>query len=242
MEGLELKIFNAGKLFSDLLFPRYCCSCGQPLLPEEKFLCSSCVSKLERTTDAVLKSEFERKFLAEGYISDFYAPLYFIKDTPIQDLIHELKYRKKFGVGAFLGELIGLEARNKILSWKADLISPIPLHILKKASRSYNQSFYLAKGVAKVIPVKIKRTLKRKKFTTSQTTLTHEERQANVSGAFRLRRFSNVAEKKIILIDDVITTGSTISEAAKVLKENGAKDVFALSVCLTQLPSRENQD
>ena len=239
MGGSKSGKFKAGISLLDFLLPRACCSCGKILSAEEKFLCSSCASGIEKTDDENLASEYERKFSVDNLIADFYAPLLFIKGTPIQDLIHELKYKSKFGVGIYLGNLVGKYGKERITGWHAQVIVPIPLHGLKKASRGYNQSYYLAKGVAEIIPIKIKEIIKRKKFTVSQTTLSHKERQANVSGAFKIKRFADVKGKRIILIDDVITTGSTVSEAAKALKENGASEIFALSVCLAQF-SPEN--
>ncbi len=234
MSFTNLQLKNWGTNLLDFLFPRVCVHCGAGLTEDEKFLCAGCASKLSGTDEQILHFEFEKKFSSDGFISDFYAPLFFIKDTPIQSLIHELKYKNKFGVGKFLGELIVRFGKEKLQSWPADFIVPIPLHNVKKAMRGYNQSYYLAKGVAENSNLQLKRLLKRKKFTTSQTTLTKVERKHNVYGAFTIKRFIEFEGKKIILIDDVITTGSTIAEAARMLKENGAAEIYALSACLAQ--------
>jgi ComF family protein len=219
------------KLVLDFLFPRTCVRCKAPLSSSETFLCSQCFSELVPADSSLLASEYFGKFGSEKIVNDFFALFVFEKDTAIQSLIHALKYEFKFKVGLYLGEQIGERGRDKINSWRADFIVPIPLHRVKKAERGYNQSFYLAKGVSKVSGIKVSsRILRRKKFTISQTQLSRTERQANVLNAFEVKA-RHLEGKRIILIDDVITTGSTVSEAARVLKNAGATEVFALSVC-----------
>jgi ComF family protein len=150
-----------------------------------------------------------------------------------QNLIHELKYKKQFLIGNYLGRLINSELNEYIKSWEADLIIPVPLHQLKKAERGFNQSFYIAKSLSKEtgIPVKHK-LLKRVKYTQSQTKLNMEGRKANIEGVFKVKNPKEVKNKNIILLDDVITTGSTMNECAKTLQSKGAGEIFALSVAL----------
>ena len=114
-----------------------------------------------------------------------------------------------------------------------DLIIPIPLHQLKKAERGYNQSFYIAKGLGEILNVTASdRIVKRRKYTESQTTMTLVERQENISDAFKIRNKKIINGKVILLIDDVITTGATISECGKILLDSGAKKIFAASIAI----------
>lgn len=227
----EIKTYST-KLF-DLILPRFCCSCKIKLTDKEDTICQSCFSKIQLASEDRLKREFERKFLYNNIISDFYSPFVFEKDKELQHAIHSLKYQNKFQVGIFLGKVLAQQIQSNRPNWKIDLIIPIPLHQLKKAERGYNQSYYIAKGMSKILNVPCSdRIVKRKKYTESQTTMTLTERQENISDAFKIRNKNAVKEKTILLIDDVITTGATISECGSILLESGAKKIFAASIAI----------
>lgn len=220
------------KLF-DLILPRFCCSCKTKLLSNEDTICQICFCKIQPASEDRLKREFERKFLNKNIISDFFAPFVFEKDKELQHAIHSLKYNNKFQVGIFLGKVLADKIQSTQSNWKIDLIIPIPLHQLKKAERGYNQSYYIAKGMSKILNVSCSdRIVKRKKYTESQTTMTLTERKENISKAFRIKNKNAVKEKTVLLIDDVITTGATISECGSILLESGAKKIFAASIAI----------
>ena len=227
----EIKTYST-KLF-DLILPRFCCSCKTKLLTNEDTICQICFCKIQPASEDRLKSEFERKFLNKNIISDFFAPFVFEKDKELQHAIHALKYDKKFPVGIFLGKVLAAEIKSSKTNWKFDLIIPIPLHQLKKAERGYNQAYYIAKGVGKIFKVKVSdRSVKRIKYTESQTTMNLNEREENISGAFKVKWNTQVRGKNILLLDDVITTGATISECGKILLEAGASKVYAASIAI----------
>lgn len=224
--------FLANTIF-DFILPRFCCSCKTKLPTNQDTMCESCISKIQRSTSARLQREFDRKFSDKKIISNFYSPFVFEKDKELQHAIHSLKYAKKFPVGIFLGKFLASEIKISRPDWKLDLIIPIPLHHLKKAERGYNQSYYIAKGVSKILKVKAsERIVKRVKYTESQTTMTLTERQENISEAFKIRNKNSVKDKTILLIDDVITTGATISECGKILLEAGANKIYAASIAI----------
>lgn len=187
---------------------------------------------MRETSDEYLISEFEKKFASENVIKDFFSPFLFHEKNTIQLLIHKLKYEKMFLTGIFLGELLG----DKILTrreFKIDLILPVPLHSLKQAERGYNQSDFIAKGLNKKLKSKFDKTLlKRIRFTPSQTNFDSLERKENVREAFEIRNVKLIKGKNVCIVDDVITTGSTIKECAKILNENGAANIYAVSVAL----------
>jgi competence protein ComFC len=213
--------------------PRFCPSCKIKLLTAEKTICHSCLNKILRITEERLKSEFDKKFLNKNIISGFTSLFLFEKDKELQDIIHSLKYQGKFLTGTFLGELLGKKIKNVIKNWEINLILPVPLHQLKKAERGYNQSFYISKGLSKEVNIPLSPgVIKRKKYTQSQTTMNFVERQQNISEAFKVKNKKKIKGKNILLIDDVITTGATISECGKVLLNSGAKRVYAASVAL----------
>lgn len=227
----EPKYF-ANNLF-DFILPRFCCSCKTKLSVNQDTMCLDCLSKIQRSTGLRLQREFERKFFNNKIISEFYSPFVFEKDKELQHAIHALKYDKKFPVGIFLGKVLAAEIKSSKTNWKFDLIIPIPLHQLKKAERGYNQAYYIAKGVGKIFKVKVSdRIVKRIKYTESQTTMNLNEREENISGAFKVKWNTQVRGKNILLLDDVITTGATISECGKILLEAGASKVYAASIAI----------
>lgn len=217
--------------FLDFIIPRFCIACSTPLNTQEKFICNNCKNTIELLSTSQLQNEFIRKFSSDNLIDDYTSLYLFEEGKALQHLIHALKYDKKFKIGIFLGEKVAINKIDILKSWNADFIIPVPLFNLRRIERGYNQSFYIAKGLSSKTKIPIKNTfVKRAKNTVSQTTLNFEERKENLSRAFILRARGKVKYKKIIIVDDVITTGATVSEIAKILKQNGAEKVFALSV------------
>jgi competence protein ComFC len=219
--------------FFDFYLPRFCPSCGKKLLPGESVVCPDCLAKIKFAEDKRIKSEFGRKFASAGIISDFISLYVFEKDKELQHIIHSIKYGSKYLTGKFLGSQLSNHLKKKIESWKIDCIIPVPLHHLKKAERGYNQSLYIAKGLGKGLNIPVAdRFIKRKKYTKSQTTMDLIERQENIEEAFKAKKNLNLEGKNILLVDDVITTGSTIKECGKILLKAGASKVYAVSVAI----------
>lgn len=225
-------MFNLTSFF-DFFLPRFCPACKIKLNENEKVVCPLCLSKIKLADQNRIKNEFQRKFLNKNIISNFTSLYVFEKDKELQHIIHELKYNKKFLVGTFLGRQLANSIKNRIINWNISIIIPIPLHHLKKAERGFNQSFYIAKGLSKELNIPVgNKIVKRKRFTQSQTTMTLKEREENISDAFSLKRNENLSGKNILLIDDVITTGATISECGKVLLDVNANGVYAASIAI----------
>ncbi len=219
----------------DFFLPRLCISCKINLLPTENVLCKTCTSQLTFAPDSLIKTEYNRKFKKNQLINDF-IPLYiFQENSVIQDVIHSLKYEHRYQIGNYLGNLIAHHKKEKILLWKPDLVIPIPLHKLKQAERGFNQAARISSGVGETLKIKVDNGIvKRKRFTRTQTKLTLKEREKNIQNAFEIVKKEVVKNKNVILIDDVITTGATVSECARVLLENGANNVYALSVAIAE--------
>jgi ComF family protein len=157
----------------------------------------------------------------------------FEKDKELQRIIHAMKYENNFSVGETLGKLLGDKLQNEINFQDIDLIIPIPLHHLKKSERGYNQSFYIAKGVNRKLNLILdERSVKRIKYTETQTSMNIRDREKNISGAFKVKRINNISGKNILIIDDVITSGNTVSECGSVVLENGAAKVYAASLAI----------
>lgn len=145
---------------------------------------------------------------------------------PIRSLIHGLKYNSLADLSQILGEVLVSAARYNEL--KDFTVVPVPLHRRREKQRSFNQAELLSRYLANKFSLPFNKSLKRVRDTSSQTKLTREQRLMNIQNAFMVNR--SVVGDSILLVDDVITTGATLEECARMLKEAGAKKVVALVV------------
>ena len=211
-----------------LALPALCLFCDKPLPPRRKIICPDCFDQMPPLPPAyqdVLKAEIIDHYFDEMLV------VYQFSET-FQKLIHFLKYQRYTTLAQYLAGDLARSVENKVY----DLICCVPLHPVKEKERGYNQSALLAGHVARLRQSPFHPTLlKRTKNTVSQTTLHKEQRQANVDDAFSCTE--QLAGKSILLIDDVITTGSTLNACARALKEEGAKtvDVAALATPMDYL-------
>jgi ComF family protein len=153
------------------------------------------------------------------YCSSYF---YYMKDSKYQRIIHHLKYEGKQHIGLEFGKTFGSElAKTSFAS--ADIIVPVPLHPKKQRKRGFNQSEIIARGMAESMGKKIVAgALERIRYTVSQTNRTRYERWENVEGIFRVTKPHLLAGRHILLVDDVVTTGSTLEAcAAEILKLQG---------------------
>ncbi|MFH1173243.1 MAG: ComF family protein [bacterium] len=201
--------------FLDLLFPRQCLGCGLA----ETWLCDSCFSRIK----------IENRLLTGyGYLDGVWAVTSF-NNPLVQKAIHLLKYQYVSDLALVLGKLISQPA-NYIINedW---LLLPVPLHRKKFLARGFNQAELLAKEIQKETnwPV-LTDVLARKINNKAQVNLKKEARENNVQGIFSINNEEKITNKNILLIDDVLTTGATLSECAKLLKTNGANLVRGLVI------------
>lgn len=188
-----------------------CLKCGKPLLSEEREYCGDCGRK--------------KLLFRQGK-----AP--FVYDKQMRESIARYKYGGRREYASFYAEEILRRCAREAVWWKGEVLVPIPLHPSKKRKRGYNQAALLARELSKRcgIPVDEKLLLRTRK-TRAQKELNDQERLANLKNAFSVRE-GKVPYKNIILIDDIYTTGSTVNEAARVLREKGAETVFFLCICV----------
>ena len=146
----------------------------------------------------------------------------------VRKLVHQFKYGRQRHLRHPLAEWLG-ETMNdpRLRGRRFDLIVPVPLHPARERERGFNQATLLAELLAHRVAVPLRAVLERIRYTTTQTAYDRAERMENLQDAFRLRKNTNVRELHVLLIDDVLTTGSTLSECARVLKEAGAISVHA---------------
>jgi ComF family protein len=148
-------------------------------------------------------------------------------EGPLRKLIHLFKYAKVESLALPLSRLL-LQALP--LDERFDLVIAMPMHWRKRWERGFNQAELLAKPVAKRYALKLSNTLRRKRYTKAQAGLTENQRRENLKDSFCLRRTEEIAGKRVLLIDDVFTTGATLRSAAVALKAAGASHVTALTL------------
>ncbi len=192
-------------------------------------ICANCLTSLEIASPTRITTEYNRSFRHTGKISSYFGLYIFHTDSPIQNIIHSIKYSKKFTTAFFLGQQLGNALCALPGFRQVDMIIPLPLHVLRFAERGYNQSAFIAKGVASVLPAEVSsRIIKRVKNTPSQTGLNAVERKVNMAQAFRVVSPAEIGGRHLLLVDDVKTTGATIEEcAAELVKYNPAGIVAA---------------
>ncbi len=198
-------------------------------------VCYECLQRIEKLNTIDLEKIFIQKFGSDSFINKAFSYFHFKDESIIQTLIHELKYQNKRSIGIFLGEIIASSIKDDADFTSADALIPVPLHKIRFRERGYNQSELIAKGISKVIGIKvINDLLMRNRNTQTQTKLNFEERRENVKDAFYVsKKYKDfIPGKNFIIVDDVITTGSTINECGKALIQSGASKVFAISVAV----------
>jgi len=219
--------------FISLLFPRLCYGCGTHLLRNEYLICTECFVVIPRTGyHTVEDNPVAQLFWGRCKIEKAAAFSYYNKGSRIRKLIHNLKYKGIKEIGYELGRIYGLSLTTSGFTNDIDLIIPVPLHPSKKRIRGFNQSETISMGIADStqLPVDIK-SLTRKIVSATQTKRSRYERWTNVDGIFQVDDNMAIAGKHVLLVDDVITTGSTIESCTnELLKIEGVKvSVVALA-------------
>ena len=228
---MKLKqIFNS---FLNIFFPPLCVTCSIRLTEKERHICLHCLSKLPRTRfHLASENSLEQLLAGRFHFQQAAAFAFFTKGNSLQRIIHEMKYNSNPSLAFFAGELCGDELHKSSFIKEIDYIIPIPLHPKRIRKRGYNQSDEIAKGISVKtnIPV-VSDAVSRVKNTSSQTQSSKFERWKNVENVFLINRPEIFESKHILLIDDVITTGSTIESCAKeILKNTDCKvSIYALA-------------
>lgn len=228
--------------FLRIFFPFECPVCGGiPFNGEPNMLCRDCLAQIE-----FLHAPFCP--CCGGEYTGFLAvcPECAERRTPLWDgafcacamkgllkeLLHRFKYQKQPELSRTLGDLAWLAAEDRLP--RVDCVVPIPLYWTRQLRRGYNQSSLLARRLSIHLDVPAEELLKRNRSTGQQSKLTQKERGRNLSGAFSIKDLPKVKNRVILLADDVMTTGATLSEAASVLKKAGAAKVYVFALAKRQ--------
>jgi ComF family protein len=212
--------------FVSLLFPSLCASCDKNLYRNEALICTQCLYDLPKTNHHFLKDNpVSMLFWGRVNIESAAAYYFFEKGSRFRRLIHKMKYRGQKEIGYELGKIYGSELSASKLFNKAELIIPVPLHPRKERKRGYNQSEWIAKGIAESMGKTLDtHSVVRAVDTESQTRKGRYERWKNVENIFVTISPDKLENKYILIVDDVITTGSTFEACAHaILKIDGTK-------------------
>lgn len=223
------KIFFMWRDFFNLLFPNLCRLCNTHLVGNEELICTSCRMALPKTDFNTVDMELLATRLY-GQIRFDYALAYlkFYKSGITQSLLHQLKYDNCPEIGNMAGRWFGHLLVERNLTEEFDLLIPVPLHKKKVRQRGYNQSERIAMGIAESSGINLAiNAIVRIKMNESQTNKSRIERWQNVENIFSVKKPELIKNKRILLIDDVITTGATIESCAIALEKSNAKSISA---------------
>jgi ComF family protein len=214
----------------DFIYPPICPLCSRPI-DHDGPVCSSCQDNLLedfRVTSYGEESHF--KYLKEKICFNEVIACWTF--TPqVEALIHIVTYQQGRILGRYLGRIMGEGIREQFPDSSGRVIVPVPLYPVRRRERGYNQSELLSRGIAEIIPMPIDtNVLIRKKQTQTQTLLSAKERQENVRDAFLIRNGESVVKRHVILLDDIVTTGATMQQCAKLLILAGAASVTGLAL------------
>lgn len=201
----------------DLLFPKFCLNCGR----EGSYLCPDCFSLIDIG---------EREYHFSKNLNGLYCPASY-NNFIIKKIINQFKYDpfikelSKPLSSLIVAYLINLDKIN----FQDFILVPIPLHKKKLKRRGFNQAEEIAKELSKFLKIPLSNdVLIKTKQTPAQVELKKEEREKNIKGVFFCQKPEIVRERKILLVDDIFTTGSTLEENARLLKEAGAKEIWGI--------------
>lgn len=195
------------------VLPSSCLCCGNRLLGGERYVCTVCLTRLPRTSlhDDHRDNLFAHRFWGRPAVEAAVAVYRYYPKSEISSIMHTMKYRNRPDLCRFMGRVMASDSLVRRLLQDADILVPVPLTYMRRYQRGYNQTELLCEGISSItgMPIDTKALL-RTGFTKSQTELTQEERQKNIDGAFVLGDTSAIEGKHIVIVDDIVTTGSTV--------------------------------
>lgn len=220
-----------------LFFPNVCAICNAGLAKGEQLICTTCLFDLPKTDfHAYIENPLFQRLRVSFPLNNAFAYLHFTKGGKAQTLLHKLKYKELTEVGETLGRWYGHDLRLKGFHEKIDLVIPVPLHVAKMRKRGYNQSDFIAKGIAEGLGVEWStKAIKRIALNETQTKKRKVERHINVSNIFSVTDKKIIESRNVLIVDDVITTGATILSCAEVAQNANCKGVSIGALAVAKL-------
>lgn len=220
-----------------LCFPERCLACDNTLHHQEVPLCTYCLATLPWSWPRELLYEpIAEKFWGEVPIQYTKALFKFDKKDIVQNIIHKVKYKNHQKSLQQLGRYYGQIYQRAPFPRQPDMLIPVPLHPKKLLQRGYNQSLLLAKGMASVLQLPCPPALlSRKKDTNTQTAKNRKERIKNMQDAFKVNNPAQIQHQHLLLVDDLITTGATLTSCAQTLLQAGAREISIAVLALNSV-------
>ena len=217
--------------FLSLLYPRVCIHCKRSLVRGEENLCSKCLENLPVNEHLGNFHELRHAIFSSYMFRNLFYFLKFYKSGITQSLLHQIKYEGNTELATHLGVWYGNQLEKEGFHHNFDLIIPVPLHKKKLKLRGYNQSDFIAMGLTQILSADMDIDfLKREINNTTQTRKSRLERMQNVKGVFKLKHTKHSFSSRILLVDDVLTTGATLESCASVLAGAGYTELSFATV------------
>jgi len=223
---------NVWKDFIALIYPNVCLTCHKPILSAEKFICVNCfldLTRIQRESEG--DNDLIRKFAAFPEVTLARSFMSFKRNGPAQKLVHAFKYNGHQMLAYFLGQLMAGESKQFFSKTDWNFIIPVPLHANRMKERGFNQSELLANGFGEVLNLPVSTDqVERLKKTQTQTGKDRISRWRSTSDIYAVTDQFRMEGKNILLLDDVITTGATISGLIELLTANGVGNIGIVSL------------
>lgn len=202
-----------------LFYPHLCTACASDLLEKDHLLCLECIRDLPHTNFALLENNYvENIFRGRMHVFSAHSEFYFSKGQIVQLLIHELKYKANKAIGRYLGNVMAKSLLQSARFRDIDCLVPLPLYADKELKRGYNQSAIICEGIMDAMGIPAPPgVVIRQRATETQTRKHRDARWQNVQGSFVVTNPDLLQGKKILLVDDVITTGASIEACGQAI-------------------------
>lgn len=213
--------------FVSLFFPGYCLGCGGPIVKGEPIICTTCLLEMPQNEyHNEIENPLQQRLSLRFPVRYAIALLKFSKNGRVQHLLHELKYKHHPEIGIVFGRICAEKLRESNRHNGIDIIIPVPLHPSRKRKRGYNQSAKFAAGISEGLNIPYSdELLVRRLKTDTQTLKTKLNRWENMNGVFGVKTSTGLKGSRILLVDDVITTGSTLEACSEILFQGGCAEI-----------------
>ncbi|WP_419241857.1 ComF family protein [Cardinium endosymbiont of Nabis limbatus] len=230
-----MKRLIAGLL--DLLFPPICVGCNGKLVQGEKWVCTICFGSFPETNSHKLADNaiVINHFLGKTHIAYGFSLYRLRKKSHLAQVLFAMKYKNQPKIGEMLGQYYGQILSETLAMETIDGIVAIPLHPKRFKERGYNQSDFFAKGLSVSLKTPVyTKCIERIRHTPSQTTKNKKERIANLEGAFQVTAPALLSGKRLLLVDDILTTGATLASCTNALLAAGAAEVSIATIAVVE--------
>lgn len=229
------KNLNIANNIKNLLFPEICLSCNNFLISGEKTICTACRHEIPLTNYSKCKDNpTEKIFFGRIKVENASSFVWYRKNSIVQQIIHNLKYKGHQEIGTFFGNWFGSELNDSLFYKNIDIVLPVPMHLKKLKKRKYNQVTEFGKCIANQLNASFNDDILIQEIeTATQTKKNRESRWEEKSKAYKISNGANIENKHLLLVDDVITTGSTIEACIKTLKNYQNCKVSVVTIAIT---------